>query len=78
MKNLAFKKYLYRWYGEKGENLKSKLLRSNEIKYMYWFRKAQSTRNPISKAFAKLKLRDYPKKLTYKFLLQQKLAKVFT
>lgn len=62
MKNLAFKKDLYRWYGEKGENLKSKILRSNEIKYMYWFRKAQSTRNPISKAFAKLKLRDLSQK----------------
>ena len=60
--NSVFKKDLYRWYGEEGENLKSKLLRPNEIKYMYWFRKAQSTRNSIAKAFAKLKLRNLSQK----------------
>ena len=62
MKNLVFKKDLYRWYGDKGENLKSKLLRPNEIKYMYWLRKVQNTRNPLTKVFAKLKLHNLSQK----------------
>ena len=56
MKNTIFKKDLYRWYGEKGENLKQRLFRPNEIKYMYWFRKAQAAQNPISQIFARLNL----------------------
>ncbi len=56
MKNATFEKDLYRWYGEKGENLKQRILRPREIKYMYWFRKAQATKNPISQIFARLKL----------------------
>lgn len=62
MKNPVFKKDLYRWYGEKGENLKSRILRPDEIKYLYWFRKSQNTRNPISKIFLKLKLHGLSKK----------------
>lgn len=62
MKNSTFKKDLYRWYGEKGEDIKSKIFRPCEIKYMYWFRKAQDAKNPILKIFAKLKLRNLSKK----------------
>ena len=61
MKNTVFKKDLYRWYGEKGESLKDRLLRPLEIKYMYWLRKAQQTKNPVFKVFAKLKLRSISK-----------------
>lgn len=56
MKNQTFKKDLYRWYGEEGESLKSRIFRRSEIKYMYWFRKAKDASNPISKFFARLKL----------------------
>lgn len=62
MKNETFKKDLYRWRGEQGESIRSRLFRPNEIKYMYWFRKIQSTKNPISKIFAKLKLRNLSNK----------------
>ncbi len=51
MKNSVFKKDLYRWYGEKGEDLAHRIFRPSEIKYMYWFRKTQSAKNPISKLF---------------------------
>ena len=56
MKNSTFKKDLYRWYGDKGEDLKSGFLRPLEIKYMYWFRKAQAAKNPLLKILARLKL----------------------
>jgi len=62
MKDSVFKKDLYRWYGEEGENLRARLFRSNEIKYLYWFRKIQNARNPLSKTLYKLKLRDLSKK----------------
>lgn len=61
MKNKTFQKDLYRWYGEKGENLKSRILRPNEIKYLYWFRKVQGSANFISKTFYKLKLLNLSK-----------------
>ena len=56
MKNTVFEKDLYRWYGADGESLKARLFRPYEIQYMYWFRKVQNAKNPISKIFAKLKL----------------------
>lgn len=62
MRNPVFKKDLYRWYGEKGENLKSKLLRPAEIKYLYWLRRVQACKNPVSKAFAKTILHNLSKK----------------
>lgn len=72
MKNTIFKKDLYRWYGEKGENLKQRLFRPNEIKYMYCLRKTQSQSNPISKIYYKLRLRNLSKKQIYKFHHQPK------
>ena len=56
MKNIAFEKDLYRYYGVKGESLKMKIFRPFEIKYMYWFRKAQVAKNPISQILARLNL----------------------
>ena len=47
MRNLIFSKDLYRWYGEKGESLKARIFRPYEIKYMYWFRKAQNPKPNI-------------------------------
>lgn len=35
MKNIAFEKDLYRYYGEKGETLKDKIFRPEELKYIY-------------------------------------------
>lgn len=35
MKNIAFEKDLFRYYGEDGENLKKRLLRPAELKYIY-------------------------------------------
>ena len=62
MKNTMFEKDLYRWYGEKGENLKQRILRPQEIKYMYCLRKTQSQSNPISKIYYQLRLRNLSKK----------------
>ena len=62
MKNTTFEKDLYRWYGEKKESLIMRIFRPYEIRFMYWFRKAQHTKNPILKAFAKLRLYSLSKK----------------
>lgn len=35
MKNTTFEKDLFRYYGEDGENLKKRLLRPAELKYIY-------------------------------------------
>lgn len=57
MKNSVFSKDLYRWYGQAGESFKSRLLRPNEIKYLYWFRKVQSSKTMLSKIYAKFMMR---------------------
>ena len=62
MKSTTFKKDLYRWYGEAGESLKDRILRPNEIKYVYWLRKAQEAQNRITRIFAKLKLDNLSRK----------------
>lgn len=56
MKNSAFEKDLYRWYGEEGESLKRRLFRPREISYMYFLRKMQSASNPVAKAYYKFRL----------------------
>lgn len=35
VKNTAFEKDLFRYYGEEGESLKNRLLRPIELKYIY-------------------------------------------
>ena len=57
MKNLMFKKDLYRWYGEKGESFKNRIFRPLEIKYLCTFRKIQCCHNFLMKAYYVLKLR---------------------
>ncbi len=46
--NDVFKKDLFRWYGEKGEDIVHRLMRPGEIKYMKVFRKAQKSKNPFT------------------------------
>lgn len=57
MKNSIFQNDLYRYYGEKGESIKQRLLRPIELKYLYTFRKVQESSNIITKTFYKLQLR---------------------
>lgn len=54
--NSVFKKDLYRYYGEDGEPLIKKVFRPLELKYIYWFRKAN-------------KCKFLPLKLFYMFML---------
>lgn len=60
MSNL-FAKDLYRYYGDKGENLLQRLLRPTELKYLALFRKAGSCKFKPLKAYytVKLKLMSY-------------------
>ena len=62
MKTTDFEKDLYRWYGEKGESLKNRILRPNEIKYLYWFRRAQSANNLSVRIWSRLMLRNLSSK----------------
>ena len=61
MSNDVFKKDLYRYYGDEKEPLSSRLFRSYELKYLYWFRKCQSS-SGLLKFFSKLRLRVLSKK----------------
>ena len=56
MKNEIFKKDLYRWYGEKGESFKDRIFRPLEIKYLYAFRKVQSSRAFLTRFWYMFKL----------------------
>lgn len=49
--NGVFKKDLYRYYGEDGEPFLKKVFRPLELKYIYWFRKANNCKNPFLKFF---------------------------
>ncbi len=77
MKNEAFKKDLYRWHGEKGESMRARLFRPNEIKYMYWFRKIQSTKNPVLKIFSKLRFRNLTNKTNIQIPYTTKIGEGF-
>lgn len=77
MKNSTFEKDLYRWYGEKGESFKKRILRPLEIKYMYYFRNVQSTSNPISKIYYKLKLRNLSQKTNIQIPSSTKIGEGF-
>lgn len=57
MKNSAFKKDLYRYYGNQGEPFLKRVFRPLEIKYLYVFRKLQSSSNRLAKIYYKLILR---------------------
>ena len=77
MGNTAFKKDLYRWYGDEGESLVHRIFRPLEIKYMYWLRRAQNLKNPISKIFAILKLRNLSKKTSIQIPFSTKIGEGF-
>ena len=62
MKNTTFEKDLYRWYGKKCESLRQRILRPQEIKYLYWLRRAQNHSSLIAKIYYKLRLRSLSKK----------------
>ena len=57
----VFKKDIYRYYGEKGETLKERLARGNEIKYLYYFRKCQETKG-VLQLYYRIKLKRMSKK----------------
>lgn len=77
MKNTTFKKDLYRWYGEKGESMKERLLRPLEIKYIHCFRKTQDASNIISRVFYKLKLNKISKKTSIQIPSSVKIGEGF-
>ena len=77
MGNPTFKKDLYRWYGEKGESFVRRLFRNPELKYLYWFRKAQRAKNPISKVFAMLILRRWSVKTNIQIPYKTKIGEGF-
>jgi len=64
--NNRFAKDLYRYYGEKGENLAQKMLRPPELRYIALFRKANSCKFRPLKLYYTIKL----KLLSYKTLIQ--------
>ena len=77
MKNSAFKKDLYRRYGEEGESLAHRIFRPSEIKYMYWFRKTQSAKNPISKLFCRVILLNLSRKTNIQIPYYTKIGEGF-
>lgn len=77
MKDSIFQKDLYRWYGEKGESLPDRLFRLNEIKYMYWLRKVQAAKNPISLIIAKLNLLRLSRKTNIQISWEAKIGEGF-
>ena len=54
--NNIFKSDLYRYYGESGETFIRRIFRPLELKYIYVFRKANSCRFPLLKAFYMFRL----------------------
>ncbi len=62
MKNSIFQKDLYRWYGEKGESVKNRILRPIEIQYLCTLRKLQNCKSRFIKIYYKLKLRRLTQK----------------
>lgn len=62
MGNDVFKKDLFRYYGDRPESFKEKILRSQELKYLYWLRNVQTSKNKVIKTFSKLKVMSLTKK----------------
>ncbi len=64
--NTAFKKDLYRFYGEEGESLAKRMLRPPELRYIALFRKANSCKFRVLKLYYTVRL----KVLSYKTMIQ--------
>ena len=62
MKNWIFQKDLYRWYGEKGESLRNRILRPIEIQYLHALRKVQVGKSRFCRMYYKLKLKRLSRK----------------
>lgn len=58
MSSDVFKKDLYRFYGTEKETVKQRLLRPQELQYLYYLRKLSSGRPGILKYYYKLRLRQ--------------------
>lgn len=74
MKNSIFKKDLYRYYGDKGESLKDRLLRPLELKYIRAMRKVQQAKCPISRIYYKLILKRLSRKTQIQIPAATKIA----
>ena len=77
MKNFVFEKDLYRYYGDKGESFKSKMLRPLEIQFLCVFRKLQACKNPIARFFLKSKYRRLTKKTQIQIPIETKIGEGF-
>lgn len=77
MKKSVFNDDLFRYYGEHGENIKNRIFRPIEIKYLYAFRKAQESSNFITKIYFKLKLRRLSLKSHIQIPASTKIGKGF-
>lgn len=62
MSKSVFTTDLYRYYGEKGESIRQRVMRPMELKYLYAFRKAQKSSNFISRIYYELKLERISRK----------------
>ena len=61
-----FKKDIYRYYGDRGETLLYRLFRPTELKYTVLFRKANTCKNPLFRAFYTARL----KRMSFKTQIQ--------
>lgn len=75
MKNSTFRKDLFRYYGKDGENIKERLLRPIELKYICIYRKAQTTQNILLKNYYKLLLRRISQKTQIQIPYTTKIGK---
>lgn len=77
MKKSAFQDDLYRYYGERGESIKKRILRPVEIKYLFAFRKVQESTNFLTKMFYKSRLRRLTRKSQIQIPVSTKIGNGF-
>ncbi len=77
MKNNVFEKDLYRYYGERGEKLRNRVFRPDEIRYIYYLRKAQLSSNKFTKIYYKLKIRELSRKTRIQIPASTKIGEGF-
>ena len=77
MKNDMFEKDLYRYYGEMGESLRNRVFRPDEIRYIYYLRKAQFSSSKFFKICYKLKLWELSKKTKIQIPTSTKIGEGF-
>ena len=57
MANDIFQKDLFRYYGPEKENLRQRLLRPNELKYIYYFRKASTAKSKLANLYWRFRMK---------------------